>query len=167
MWLDIKGAVVADTVYADKQLVAKDVAFTLPGISMLSASVKAMGDMDVPIVGMLENMELSITKIGIDNGLSRMNRLVKQDFEFRWVQNVVKDNGSIATEGCKAFVRTLPGNVPGLGIEPGSTTEGEMSYGVTRVQIFVGGKEFLLVDRLSQILKIDGVDHMNAINTLL
>ena len=31
-WLDIKGPVVADTVYADSTLVAKDVAFTLPGI---------------------------------------------------------------------------------------------------------------------------------------
>lgn len=29
-WLDIKGPVVADTVYTDSTLVAKDVAFTLP-----------------------------------------------------------------------------------------------------------------------------------------
>ena len=35
-WLDIKGPVVADTVYADSTLVAKDVAFTLPGIESVS-----------------------------------------------------------------------------------------------------------------------------------
>ena len=35
-WLDIKGPVVADTVYADSTLVAKDVAFTLPGIEFLT-----------------------------------------------------------------------------------------------------------------------------------
>lgn len=29
-WLDIKGPVVADTVYADSTLVAKDVSFTRP-----------------------------------------------------------------------------------------------------------------------------------------
>lgn len=105
-WLDIKGPVVADTVYADSTLVAKDVAFTLPGIEFLTADVQAMGNMTVPLIGLLENMELSITKIGVDNGLRRMNRLEKQSFEFRWVQNVVKSDGSTATEGCKAFVRT-------------------------------------------------------------
>ena len=100
-WLDIKGPVVADTVYADSTLVAKDVAFTLPGIEFLTADVQAMGNMTVPLIGLLENMELSITKIGVDNGLRRMNRLEKQSFEFRWVQNVVKSDGSTATEGCR------------------------------------------------------------------
>lgn len=46
-WLDIKGPVVADTVYADNQLVAKDTAFTLPGIEFLTADVQAMGNMTV------------------------------------------------------------------------------------------------------------------------
>ena len=167
MWLDIKGAVVADTVYADKQLVAKDVSFTLPALSLASAEVKAMGTMSVPIVGQLDNMELSITKVGVDRGLGRMNRLEKQNFEFRWVQNIVTSDGSVREEGCKAFVRTLPGNFPGLGIEVGSTTEGETSYGVTRVQIFVGGEEVMLADRLSQILRVNGVDYMKQINSLL
>lgn len=56
-WLDIKGPVVADTVYADSTLVAKDVAFTLPGIEFLTADVQAMGNMTVPLIGLLENME--------------------------------------------------------------------------------------------------------------
>ena len=38
-WLDIKGPVVADTVYADNTLVAKDVAFTLPGLEFMTADV--------------------------------------------------------------------------------------------------------------------------------
>ena len=37
-WLDIKGPVVADTVYADNTLVAKDVAFTLPGLEFMTAA---------------------------------------------------------------------------------------------------------------------------------
>lgn len=166
-WLDIKGAVAADTVYDDGQLVANDVAFTLPGISLMSADVKAMGNMSVPVVGLLENMELAITKVGIDKGMTRMNRLEKHNFEFRWVQNVVTSDGSVKTEGCKAFVRTLPGNFPGLGVDVGNATEGETSYGVTRVQIYVGGVEVLLADRLSQILRVNGVDYMKNITSLL
>ena len=166
-WLDIKGPVVADTVYANKQLVAKDTAFTLPGITFLTADVKAMGDMSVPLVGLLENMELAITKIGIDKGLARMNRLEKQNFEFRWVQNVVQSDGSQKVEGCKAFVRTMPGAIPEIGVEVGSASENENTYNVTRMQIYADGKEILLVDRLSQILRVNGIDYMKKINSLL
>lgn len=166
-WLDIKGPVVADTVYADSTLVAKDVAFTLPGIEFLTADVQAMGNMTVPLIGLLENMELSITKIGVDNGLRRMNRLKKQSFEFRWVQNVVKSDGSTATEGCKAFVRTMPASFPELGVEVGSATEAENAYNVTRLQIYANGVEICCVDRLAQILRINGKDYMSQINNLL
>ena len=164
---EIKSAVVADSVYADKVLVARDTAFTLPGLEFMTADVQAMGNMTVPLIGLLENMELSITKIGIDKGLSRMNRLEKQNFEFRWVQNVVKSDGSMKSEGCKAFVRTMPGSLPGIGVEIGSPSENENTYNVTRCQIYAGGEEILLVDRLSQILRIDGKDYMAQIRNLL
>ena len=85
-WVDIKGPVVADTVYSDNVLVAKDTSFTLPGIEFLTADVQAMGTMTVPLIGLLENMELTVTKIGVDNGLSRLNRLEKQNLEFRCYQ---------------------------------------------------------------------------------
>lgn len=166
-WLDIKGPVVADTVYADNVLVAKDTAFTLPGIEFLTADVQAMGNMSVPLIGLLENMELAVTKIGLDMGLSRMNRLKKQNFEFRWVQNVVKSDGSTSVEGCKAFVRTMPGSFPETGVEVGSASEQENTYNVTRMQIYANGVEVVCVDRLSQILRINGEDYMSKINNLL
>ena len=166
-WLDIKGPVVADTVYADGVLVAKDTSFTLPGIEFMTADVQAMGNMSVPLIGLLENMELAITKIGIDNGLGRMNRLEKQNFEFRWVQNVVKSDGSTSTEGCKAFVRTMPGAFPEIGVEMGSAPEQENTYNVTRMQIYANGEEIMCVDRLSQILRINGKDYMKNIVSLL
>lgn len=166
-WQDIKGPVVADTVYSDNVLVAKDTAFTLPGIEFLTADVKAMGNMSVPLIGLLENMPLSITKIGIDSGLSRMNRLEKQNFEFRWVQNVVKSDGSTSVEGCKAFVRTMPSGLPEIGVEVGNASEQENTYNVTRVQIYANGVEILCVDRLSQILRVNGKDYMSEITKLL
>ena len=166
-WMDLKGPVVADSVYADNVLVARDVSFTLPGIVFLTADVQAMGNMSVPLVGLIENMELSITKIGIDDGYSRMNRLEKQNLEFRWIQSVVKADGTQTTEGCKAFVRTMPSSTPEIGVELGNATENENTYNVTRMQIYVNGKEVLLVDRLSQILKVNGKDYMSSIRNYL
>ena len=77
MWLDLKGAVVADTLYESGELVAKDVGYTLPAIGQMTADMNAMGTMTVPIVGLLENMELAITKIGEDRGLGKMSKLEK------------------------------------------------------------------------------------------
>ena len=152
MWLDLKGAVVADTVYDSGVLTAKDTSFTLPAISQMTADLNAMGTMTVPIVGLLENLELSITKIGEDKGLGKMSKLDKHS----------------SPEGCKAFVRTFPPTaLPGIGAEIGSASENELTYTANRVQIFVGGYEYLLVDRLSQILRIDGKDYMSDINKLL
>lgn len=155
-WLDIKGPVVADTVYADNTLVAKDVAFTLPGLEFMTADVMAMGNMTVPLVGLLENMELTITKIGVDMGLSRLGRLEKQNLEFRWVQNVVKSDGTQGTEGCKAFVRVMPAALPELGVEIGSATEAEGTYTVTRMQIYANGAEYMCVDRLRHFRRTSG-----------
>ena len=166
-WLDIKGPVVADTVYSGGVLVAKDVSFTLPGIEFLTADVQAMGNLTVPLIGLLENMELTITKIGVDNGLSRLNRLEKQNLEFRWVQSVISSDGSQSTEGCKAFVRTLPSNIPEIGVEVGNATEIEATYNVTRLQIYANGVEVLCVDRLNQILRVNGKDYYQSIDNLL
>ena len=166
-WLDIKGPVTADTVYSHNVLVAKDTSFTLPGLEFMTADVQAMGNMSVPLIGLLENMELTVTKIGIDNGLGRMNRLEKQNLEFRWVQTVIKSDGSTSVEGCKAFVRTMPGSFPETGVEVGSAPEQENTYNVTRMQIYANGTEILCVDRLSQILRVNGVDYMKKINNLL
>lgn len=166
-WQDIKGGVVADSVYDNKVLVAKDTSFTLPGLEFQTATVQAMGNMDVAMIGLLENMQLAITKIGIDKGLGRMNRLQKHDFEFRWVQNVVKADGSVTVEGCKAFVRTTPGSMPEIGVEIGNASEAENTYNVTRMQVYAGGVEILCVDRLTQTLRVDGVDYMKQINNLL
>ena len=116
---------------------------------------------------MLDDMELAITKIGIDLGLSKLSRLEKQNLEFRWVQNVVKSDGASSVEGCKAFVRCMPKALPGIGVEIGSAAENELTYGVSRLQIYCAGTEYLLVDRLSQKLRIDGKDYMDGITKLL
>lgn len=167
MWLDMKGPILADTVYSDNQLCAKDVSVQLPAITPLTSDFQAMGTMSLPIVGLIESMELTITKIGIDMGLGKLARLQKQNLEFRWVQNVVKADGSTQPEGCKAFVRAVPKSIPGPNLEIGSASENELTYEVTRYQLFVGGQELILVDRLSQILRINGVDYYSKIQSLL
>lgn len=54
-----------------------------------------------------------------------------------------------------------------MGVEVGSATEAENAYNVTRLQIYANGVEICCVDRLAQILRINGKDYMSQINNLL
>lgn len=164
---DIKNAVVADTCYCDNKLVARDVSVTLPAVTFLTSEVNAMGTMSVVLAGLIEDMELAITKIGIDLGLGKMVTPTKHNFEFRWAQNVLKANGSSVPEGCKAFITGVPKGIPGIGLEIGSASENEITAGVSRYQLYCGGKELFCIDRLSQICRINGKDYYKDISSIL
>ena len=165
--MDKKNAVLADTCYCDNKLAAQDVSVNLPAVNFLTTEVKAMGTMDVVLAGLIETMEATITKIGIDVDLGRMLTPTKHSYEFRWAQNVLKADGTTAPEGCKAFITGVPKGVPATGLEIGSNIESEIAIGCTRYQLFCAGKEILCIDRLSQICRINGVDYYGKISSLL
>jgi hypothetical protein len=121
-WLDNKNAVLADTCYCDNQLAAKDVSVNLPAVTFLTSEVNAMGKMDVILPGLIEAMEASVTKVGLDTGLSKMLTPTKHNFELRWAQNVLKSDGTTEPEGCKAFITGVPKGVPATGLESAATS---------------------------------------------
>lgn len=166
-WQDVKNAVLADTCYCDKKLAAKDVSIALPAVTFLTSEVKAMGTMEVVLPGLIEAMEATITKVGIDQGLGRMLTPAKHSFEFRWAQNVLTSDGSSKTEGCKAFLTAVPKGIPGATVEIGSNIENEVALAVSRYQLYCGGKEILCVDRVSGICRINGTDYYKKISSLL
>ena len=96
LWLDLKGPILADTVYIDGKLVAKDVTITLPAVTPVTADFKAMGTYTAPMTGQIEAMEAAITKIGIDLGLLE-NRI---NFSADWYQRNNYDLiGVVPTQG--------------------------------------------------------------------
>lgn len=167
-FMDIRGAVNGTTGYVEGTLVGKDVTISLPEVAAALGEVQAMGTMEIPIIGILDAMEASIKRIGVDMGLAKCCAPESKTYEFRWVQQVTKSDGTTSVEGCKAFIRGVPKIIiPGMDIEPGATVETEIPLAVSRYQLFVGGKEVLCVDRLSQILRVDGKDYYSNVNSLL
>ena len=73
--MDIKGPILADTLYCDGWLAGRDVEFTLPDITFKTAEIQAMGTMVTPLIGLVENMELTITRVGVDSGYGDLNEL--------------------------------------------------------------------------------------------
>lgn len=166
-FMDIKGAVLANTVYKDGDLVAREVTLTLPNVNFATAEHKAMGTLELPMLGQLEAMEAAVTKKGYDAGLAKLAQPEAMNLEFRFVQDVIGSDNVSKPEGCKAFMRAVPKTLPGGDLEPGSTTEQQITFAVSRYQLIVGGVEICLVDQLKGILRINGKDYAKSINSLL
>ena len=167
MFLNIKGAVLANTVYKDGTLAAKDVTVTLPTVTYMTAEHNAMGKIELPMPGQIEAMEAAVTKKGYDEGLAQLAKLEATNLEFRFVQDVIKSDGSSTPEGCKAFMRCVPKVLPGSDLEPGAVGDTQVTFAVTRYQLFAGGTEICLIDKLNGIQRIYGTDYAKTINSLL
>lgn len=167
MFLNIKGAVLANTVYRDGELVAKDVTVTLPSVNYITAEHNALGKIELPMLGQIEAMEASVTKKGYDVGLAKLATPEAMNLEFRFVQDVIGADNVAKPEGCKAFMRCVPKTLPGSDLEPGAVGETQVTFAVTRYQLIVGGDEVCLIDQLSGIQKINGRDYAKSINSLL
>jgi phage tail tube protein FII len=167
MFVNICGPVVADTAYCEGKLVARDVSLSLPEVNPTTADLPVMGTLSMPIWQLIENMEAAITKIGVDLGLRALIKPDMKPLEYRWAQTVTDANGITRNAGCKAFLRGIPLKIPGIGIEVGSASEGEVTFSLTRYNLFVDGQEMFLIDRLAGIVRIDGKDYAGDLKSML
>lgn len=166
-WVDQQNAVLADTVYCDNVLAAKNVTVNLPEITFATSEINTMGTTELPLVGLVEAMEATLSKIGADSQLIAMSTPQKHNYECRFVQNSIGADGTATAKGCKAFITGIPKSVPGIAVEVGSATEGEIPIAVTRYQLYVDGEEMLCVDKLNSICRIKGKDYYAEIMAYL
>ena len=165
-FIPITGAVTGATVYINDKLVARDATITLPEIVPMTAEVKAMGPMTMPIWELVESLELAVTKVGIDLGFRQAITPGVSSIEVRFTQTQNDANGKAKTIMCKAFCKGQALSIPGVSVEVGSASENEIPYSLTRYQLFVNGGEAILVDRLAGKLRINGVDCTEGLSGL-
>ena len=158
---DITGAVTGTTVYVNGQLKARNTTITLPEVTHVIATVQtSLGEHEVPLYGLIESMETTIQKIGVDYGLVDMIAMSQMTYEFRWKHQVTKADGSNTVEGCKAFIRGVPKiAVPQIELSVGENVELDIPLATSRYQLFANGQEICLIDKLAGICKIGGIDY--------
>lgn len=166
MSINFNGPVLATKVLVENVEVARDVTISLPEVNFQTVEFKAMGTLELP-VALTDNLEATITSIGIDKGIFKAMQLANQTVEFRFVQNETQNTGVSTAKGCKAFLKAVAKNIPGGNLEVGSNFEGAINLTVTRYQLYVDGKEVVLIDKLKNILKINGTDYASSINNLI
>lgn len=167
--LNYNSATVASTVYVDGRLIARDVQFELPEISPATAEIQASGKMEVPIPSQLEDMEATITKIGEDKGLKSLlsANLNAKTLEFRWVEDEIDHLGNVKRKGCKAFITGYIKKFPGMSVEPGETTENEVTIAVAKYKLYINGDIYHYIDRFNHKVIVGGKDVYATINPLL
>lgn len=166
-YIPINGPIEASKTYVDNQLAARDVTFSLPEVTAITADIEATGTMSFPIWARVENMETTITKVGQDVNFGLLIEPKMKTIEHRWAQSQIDSSGNVKTIGCKAFLRCIPTTVPGIEAVLGEATENEIVYTVTRYNLFVDGKELLLIDKLSGTIKFNGKDYSSGAKNLL
>ena len=167
MFVPICGPVVADSIYVDGKLVARDVAVTLPEVAATTYEIQAMGVMTMPDWSRLADMETTVSKNGIDKNLALMSTPGAKRLEIRGVQPVTDAGGNIRNVGFKAEIVGYSNKIPSLGVSVGDPTESELTYATTRYRLFVDNEEMWCLDRLAYICRIDGIDYADKINSLL
>lgn len=166
LFVNICGPVVADTVYTDGALVARDTSFNLPEIVPVTADLSAMGTFSMPVWQLIEHMEATVTKIGLDKGLRSLIKPDMKPLELRWVQTVTDANGNTRNVGCKAFLKGIPANLPAIDGEVGTPTEHPVRIALTRYNLFVDGEEMWLIDRLAGKVRIAGKEYADLTSLL-
>ena len=137
-WTDIPGAVAGATYYSDGELVARNATGTLPEVAMTTVELAAGGTVEMPVPGLVDAMEMTITLGASDDGFGSLSNPTPHEVEVRWAQQI-----------------------PGVSIEVGSAGENELTLGVTRYRLVKDGEEILLIDQLNSIFKVLGTDYVD------
>lgn len=166
-FVPISGAVIGTTAYVGGKLVARDCAITLPDVSPMTATLPLMGEMEFPLWPLISNMQATVSKVGIDVLSATMIAPDLTPIEFRWVQQVMKVDGTTAQVGCKAFMNGLTASIPGGSAEVGSPIESDHTLNLMRYRLVIDGREVVLIDRTAGKVVINGKDYTRGVNTML
>ena len=149
MTLEKMGAVLATKVLCNNITVAEDVTLSLPDITFVTVEQNGLGKISIPTC-LTEAMQSTVTSVGMDKGFFNMLGLSSKTFEYRFVKNLLETSGDTGVKGYKAFLRGIPSNIPGGAVEPGSSWSGDVTFEITRYQLYADGVEKILIDKLKE-----------------
>lgn len=164
---EVYSAVVGATCYVDGSLVAEDVDFRLPTITPIKADVNLMGKASIP-TSVFENMETTITKIGIDYNHAALCGRGCLKIEFKWVQNVYnKLDSKVDYAGYYAYIEGFNGGIPEIGVSQGESISSDITIDTLKYLLQKDDDILYDIDRTVRKYVVNGVDYRDPINSLL
>lgn len=173
IWLDQSLVINANTVYSntvggEQQLVARDVDVELPQIKYETLETTAMGKFELAQIHKFEPIEMTIHHIGIDKGLAAMLMAEMLELEIRWVEQVMIEDYSMETVGCKAFVNAHPQvATPEMKIKISNRLDMDIKYHVNGYKLVRDGVVLWDINRLSQKFIVNNVDYYAHLESMI
>ena len=157
--------------YEDGNRFLDVVSVALPAINQKIATVTGAGiagDVEVPISGMLDAMEVTINFRSPSKDTLRLRAPGRHNIELRPVsqyEDTVK--GELVTAGEKHVMSIVPKNLSGATIAPASPRDTALTAAVRYWAHYIEGEKVLEIDPLNSVFFIDGVDYGAAVRTAM
>lgn len=165
---ELKGAILATSVYCGGVQIGVNVAITLPDVMPETTEVTAAGGViELPVYSRLQGMECTVSKQGIDKAWLQAVTPDPQDLIANIVQQSVSPDGISTPEHIKAFLRVVPKGAAGISATYGEASENEITYSVLSYRLTANGSTFLHADPVKGIYEVNGKDYMGNIKSML
>ncbi len=162
-----KGAILATSVYIDGLLCADDAEITPPDVEFMTSTLQGAGEIEVPLAGLINAMELGITTQGISNRLSALAQPHKHKIVCNAVQQVVGIDGLTYNEQVKYTFTGFGKKVPSTATKQGEASSQEYTVSLISYKAVVGGEVITNVNKLTGDCTINGVNYGVGIRALL
>lgn len=156
--LETNGPVIGDSLYCNGELIAREFAFSIGEIKPITAEIQAMGTLNVPINGLIEDTTCSITLKGTDALTQVLTRQERLNLEIRAVQSVIDPAGNEFKVGIKYFLTVMPLGVAAEENTPGEVTSREYNFQLYSYQKIFNGESQIEFDRFGNRYITDGKD---------
>lgn len=157
---NLKGAVLASSVYCDGFQIAVNATINLPEVAPETTEVTAAGGtLELPVTSKISAMEASISKQGIDRDWLNALQQKPYDLIVNIVQQSVGADGTNTPEHIKAFLRVVPKAIPAIEASYGELMEQEISLAVLSYKLVVNGSTYFHIDPVKGIFKVNGKDY--------
>lgn len=159
---------VGEKLFHNGKLISEDCEVTLPNIQPITESIQAMGTIDVPLLGLLQDMEFAIKLIGITKHYGEISTLAeKHTFDYRWVDINIGPDGSQTKVGKKAFLSGWLKSSGAPNLKVSESTEVEASYSCTEYKLIDDGKVIFDFNRFAKKCIINGKNYYDDIEKCL
>ena len=166
----ISGNVLAHKLLDDNVEIDDNVSCQLPSIETQTGEVKGagiLGTIDLPATGQIGSMTFTINMRSTNKNASNLARPGVHNLELRFVKDVITSSGSMIPAGAKIFIAGINKKYDPGKVETPTTMDGSVDFEVLRYRQVIDGEETLLIDKRNYIYKVNGVDYMKDIRSIL
>lgn len=144
-----------------REALAGHASIELPSIEFLSDTVNIGGEMEVPTYGQTGSIEMGVTFNTITEEASSFIAPIAHSLVVRGSMQVTqRATGMTVTQAVRLEVTGFTKSVENGTFEPGSATDTNVTFELSRIRTFIDDKKIYEIDKLNQVHEVNGIDYL-------